>query len=106
MGEKLAEMHLADLHARAAELGVPRYRLLRRDDLVAAVSERGGDADVTEPEADDREGRERGGTPGGGATPEGERGEGPETEAGGGVLEAPPRRYGFLRFGGREAQTD
>ena len=31
------DLHLADLHARAAELGVPRYRMLRRDQLVAQI---------------------------------------------------------------------
>src|SRR4051794_7044789 len=106
MAEKLAEMHLADLHARAAELGVPRYRLLRRDDLVAAVSERGGDADVTEPEADDREACEREAKPERQAKPERERLEEAETEDVVGVLEVTPQRYGFLRFGGLEAQTD
>src|SRR4051794_6217819 len=106
MAEKLADMHLADLHARAAELGVPRYRLLRRDDLVAAVSERGGDADVTEPEADDREAPEREAKPERQAKPERERLEEAETEDVVGVLEVTPQRYGFLRFGGLEAQTD
>ena len=38
MAEKLETLHLADLHARAAELGIPGYRLLRRDRLVAAIS--------------------------------------------------------------------
>src|SRR3954454_18416361 len=100
MPEKLADMHLADLHARAAELGVPRYRLLRRDDLVTAISERGGDAEGTGPEADDGEPAEQE------AKPERERLEDAETEAVAGVLEVTPQRYGFLRLGGLEAQTD
>lgn len=106
MAQKLADLHLADLHARAAELGVPRYRLLRRDDLVTAISERGGEADPTEPETDDREspdreaGRERE------AKPERERLEEAETEDVVGVLEVTAQRYGFLRFGGLEAQPD
>src|SRR3954453_23954658 len=106
MGEKPADVHLADLPAPAAELGVPPSRLLRRDDLVAAVSERGGDADVTEPEADDPEARERDAKPEREAEPEGERLEEAETEDVVGVLEVTPQRFGFLRFGGLEAQSD
>src|SRR3954454_9420917 len=106
MAEKLADMHLADLHARAAELGVPRYRLLRHDDLVAAISERGGEADATEPEADDGEAPEREAKPERDAKPERERLEEAETENVVGVLEVTPQRFGFLRFGGLEAQSD
>src|SRR3954454_13163112 len=100
MPEKLADMHLADLHARAAELGVPRYRLLRRDDLVTAVSERGGDAEATGSEADDREPPEREAKPERKsrpereAKPERERLEEAETEEVNGVLEITPQRYG------------
>ncbi len=42
VAEKLADLHLADLHARAAELGVPRFRLLRREDLAREIEARGG----------------------------------------------------------------
>ena len=31
---ELQELHLADLHARAAEAGIEGYRLLRRDELI------------------------------------------------------------------------
>ena len=48
-GGEAQRLHLADLHARAAELGVPRYRMLRRDELVAEITERGGDVGA-EPE--------------------------------------------------------
>lgn len=37
MSTDLAEMHIADLHARAAELGIEGFRMLRRDELVAAI---------------------------------------------------------------------
>lgn len=37
MSDDLAELHLADLHARAAERGIAGYRLLRRDELIAAL---------------------------------------------------------------------
>jgi hypothetical protein len=42
---ELTDLHLADLHQRAREAGVPRYRMLTRDDLIAAIEERAG-ADV------------------------------------------------------------
>src|SRR5918995_908843 len=35
------DLHLADLHLRARELGVPRYRMLTRDQLIAAIEEEG-----------------------------------------------------------------
>src|SRR5215207_8466502 len=38
----LRDRHLADLHRRARELGVPRYRMLPRDELIEAVEEREG----------------------------------------------------------------
>ena len=103
MAEKLEDLHLADLHARAAELGVPRYRMLRRDQLVAEITERDGDAvaepeEAPEPEERAERGRE--------AKPERERLEDAETEDVVGVLEVTPQRYGFLRFGALEAEPD
>jgi transcription termination factor Rho len=41
----LAELHLADLHARAAELGVEDYRRLRRSELLDAIAAREGDGE-------------------------------------------------------------
>ncbi len=35
----LKDLHLADLHERARELGVPRYRMLTRDELIEAIEE-------------------------------------------------------------------
>jgi transcription termination factor Rho len=89
MAEKLEELHLADLHARAAELGVPGYRLLRRDRLVAQIRERDGEGPASEEPA-----------------PERERLEEAETEEVTGVLEVTPQRYGFLRFDDLEAEDD
>jgi transcription termination factor Rho len=91
MAERLDELHLADLHARAAHLGVPRYRLLRREQLVAEISERDGET-AAPPEPT--------------ATPERERLEEAETEKVVGVLEVTPQRYGFLRLGGLEQADD
>src|SRR4051812_30197061 len=41
----LTDQHLADLHQRARELGVPKYRMLTRDELIEAIESAG------EPEA-------------------------------------------------------
>src|SRR5688572_24454612 len=41
MATELDELHLADLHDRAAAAGISGYRLMRREELVAAL----GDAD-------------------------------------------------------------
>jgi transcription termination factor Rho len=87
MAEKLEELHLADLHERAANLGIPRYRLLRREQLIAEIDERDGEP----PEAPE---------------PEREHLEEPETADVVGVLEVTPQRYGFLRFGGVAARPD
>ncbi len=38
-GQELSELHLADLHARAAERGIEGYRLLRREELIERLSE-------------------------------------------------------------------
>jgi transcription termination factor Rho len=101
MAEKLEELHLADLHARAAELGVPGYRLLRRDRLVAEIQERDGGATAPEPPKDEpKEAPERE------PAPERERLEEAETEEVTGVLEVTPQRYGFLRFDQLEAKDD
>ncbi|MEO7196980.1 MAG: Rho termination factor N-terminal domain-containing protein [Solirubrobacterales bacterium] len=40
MTATLQDHHLADLHALAAELGIERYRMLGREELVAAILER------------------------------------------------------------------
>ena len=86
MAQSLEELPLADLHAQAAKLGIPRYRMLRREQLVAEIQGRDSDP---EPERE----RER------------ERLEEPDTEEVVGVLEVTPQRYGFLRFRGLDAQA-
>ena len=40
--EELTELHIADLHARAAEAGVNGYRMLSREELIAEISAGGG----------------------------------------------------------------
>jgi len=102
MAEKLEALHLADLHARAAQLGIPRYRLLRRDRLIVEISERDGESTTA---AEERSTDEDAG-PDHEAKPDRERLEETETEDVSGVLEVTPQRYGFLRFGGLDAQAD
>jgi transcription termination factor Rho len=115
--------HIADLHARAAELGVERYRLLRRDELIAAIEAAGGQVEPAEAEQAEARPDALGGEP-----EEGEGGEvivegavvtdaedeaeevdaaGPKneevaTEEVSGVLDITQQRFGFLRLSGLE----
>jgi len=108
MAEKLAELHLAALHELAAELGVPRFRLLRREQLVAEVKARlaAGEPAVAEPEPE----REPEPEPAREPEPEPEREREPleevATEEVTGALEITPQRYGFLRLRGLESHPD
>lgn len=52
MASALANRHIADLHALAAELGIERYRLLPRDELAAAILERKPEAAEAAEEAE------------------------------------------------------
>jgi transcription termination factor Rho len=116
---ELRDQHLADLHRRARELGVPRYRMLPRDELIEAIEERGEQepADreeavdgglerahheperrAEEPEEETEEPEER--------AEESEEPE-PDTEPITGVLDRMPQGYGFLRLTGmHEAEGD
>jgi transcription termination factor Rho len=121
MAETLDELHLADLHELASELGVPRFRLLRRAELVSEIKARrgAGEPGVAEPGRGPERGPER--EPG----PEPQPESGPEAEPDGhkperererldtaateevtGVLEITPQRYGFLRLKGLETDPD
>ena len=51
----LTDEHLADLHQRARELGVPTYRMLTRDELIEAIEREGGGDAEPEVEAPERE---------------------------------------------------
>jgi transcription termination factor Rho len=101
---ELKDRHLADLHAIAAELDIPRYRLLPREDLVSAIDEAGGPPEgftiVEATPVDDR-------------APEpvetdaaGSRDRDEPTEEIAGVLDILPQRYGFLRIEGLSAQPN
>jgi len=56
----LESKHLSELHALAAEAGVPRYRMLRREELVEALADgKSAPAEKREPERRPRRERER-----------------------------------------------
>jgi transcription termination factor Rho len=104
--EELENQHLARLHARAAELRVPHYRRLRREELIAELVERDGGEPAADPppppveaEApsdDDTVAEER--QP---AREQQDRGE-PVS----GVLDVIPAGHGFLRLKGIEPDPD
>jgi transcription termination factor Rho len=113
----LRDEHLAVLHERARELGIPRYRMLPREELIEAIEERSGDgrervtagrdealeAGFERPHAppDAREAEP--------TVPEEEREADPEPEAEPvtGVLDRMPQGYGFLRLSGlHESEGD
>ncbi len=125
MAQKLNELHLADLHELASELGVPRFRLLRRAELVSEIEARRapGELGVAEPEPEPEP--EPGPEPEREPEPEPQPESGPEPEPDGhkperererldtaateevtGVLEITPQRYGFLRLNGLETNPD
>src|SRR5262249_36956667 len=97
----------------ARELGIPRFRLLSRDQLIAAIEERGGtqetepEAEEEAPEAEEEAGAEEAtgaedepdaqeGTPEADEAPTAE----PQGEKGTGELDRMPQGYGFLRLSG------
>jgi transcription termination factor Rho len=92
--EELEREHLARLHARAAELGVPRYRLLRRGELIDEIVARDGG-----------EGRE---APPGASRPPAEETAAPEVAETSvtGILDVLPSGHGFVRLKGLEDDPD
>lgn len=112
MTEKLEEAHLADLHALAVELGVPRFRLLRREELISEIEARRGDGEADIPAPAEAEIHE---TPADEEAPRAaarererldEEAPAAPTEAVSGVLEVTRQRYGFLRLHGLESHPD
>ena len=130
MAPALENAHLSDLHALAAELGVERYRLLGRDELVAAIAERDPDAarpsphrpasDARAPTSAEPSGataapaprRPRTRRPGrGGREPRPRRRREDEDEPRPaspvvGVLDITPRGHGFIRLSGLESDEE
>jgi transcription termination factor Rho len=113
---ELADKHLAELHAEAARLGVPGYRMLRREALIEAIGERGGEPAPEPEEVPEEEPEEE---PSAGEEPEPEKEAEPaeaaerapepeperreaETEQVSGILDITYRGYGFLRLRGLE----
>ena len=123
---KLESQHLAELHARAAELGVPGYRRRRRDELIVELMARddgeaaSGDAEAERPvaeEADVQIAEEAEAAPAEeaedeepDAEPPARKGRGREEEATGepvsGVLDVVSAGHGFLRLRGLEPDPD
>ena len=97
----LKDLSLADLHERARELGVPRYRMLTRDELIEAIEGGEGESEVPSKEV---------AAPAAAAEAEvsSEEVSGGEEEASDeeaseevtGVLDRMPQGYGFLRLSG------
>ena len=116
------ELHLADLHERAADAGIPDYRKLRREELVEALEARPREAtpesEPVEPdEADTDEivieatvldDKEQTPVELGPSGPEGgdERGDDLPTTEVRGVLELTRQGYGFLRLEGLTPSDD
>ena len=96
----LADEHLAELHRRARELGVPKYRMLTRDQLVDAIEREGGGSDLAPkevaPPAAGTEKKELADEVGAGE----EGASDGEAEVITGVLDRMPQGYGFLRLSG------
>lgn len=111
MAERLADAHIADLHARAAELGIERYRSLRRADLIDAIKEQGGE-DLPAPEVDETDDEPEVVVEG--VVIDGDAEKPAEVDAAGprepdapteevtGVLDVTQQRFGFLRLTGLE----
>ena len=113
----LTDENLAELHRLARELGVPRYRMLRRDELVEAIEQQGGEQEEgraaqeteiePEPEAEAEAEREPEAEAEADREPEAEAEPEAETEEVTGLLDRMPQGYGFLRLSGlSEAEGD
>src|SRR4029077_2330856 len=106
----LKDEYLAELHRRARELGLPRYRMLPRDELIEALEEGGAEAgaakkEVAAPEPAAAAETEAVAEEDGGG--EEEEQEEVATEEITGVLDRMPQGYGFLRLSGMsEAEGD
>jgi transcription termination factor Rho len=101
----LTDQHLADLHERARDLDVPRYRMLPRDELIEAIAKRSDD----EPAPEEAEARRapQAEAPEKAEPDEPEADAEVETEEVTGVLDRMPQGYGFLRLSGMsEAEGD
>jgi transcription termination factor Rho len=113
-GSTLKNLHLAELHERASELGVPGFRMLSREELIDAIeqapegAERKGEKADTKTEKAPAKAGKAGGRRRGRKPRERQREEREphapeeevETEEVTGVLDRMPQGYGFLRLSG------
>jgi transcription termination factor Rho len=114
----MKDLHLADLHERAADAGVPGFRMLTRDELIDAIEQAGEksarkrskpapkDDGAKADKSEKSGGRGRGGR--GGRQKKEDREphvaeEDVETEEITGVLDRMPQGYGFIRLSGLSA---
>jgi transcription termination factor Rho len=101
----LSDEHLAFLHERARELEIPGYRMLPRDELIAAIEASSEAASSPPPTASETASASAAAA--GAATSLGVSEEQEESEAVTGVLDRMPQGYGFLRLSGlHEAEGD
>jgi transcription termination factor Rho len=100
MANDLSQLHLADLHERAAEQGVEGYRKLRRDELIAALDPDEIPAEGTVLAADQETAVETDAQ--GPREPEAAE---PTVEVAG-ILELTRQRFGFLRLTGLHPHPD
>src|SRR5436305_1418966 len=97
----IQDMHLADLHQRARERGMPRYRMMTREQLIEALEEGAGAEEVAEEPREERfeapDAGERREPEPVRREPEAEPAREPEAEAEQvtGVLDRMPQGYGF-----------
>ena len=114
MATELGDLHLAELHERAADAGVSGYRKLPREKLIEALGRK--DSGIVDDEADtdelvvvdatllDDARDEPVEVDAGGAEEGEEHGDDLPTEQVRGVLELTRQRYGFLRLSGLESE--
>ena len=112
------QLHLADLHERAAQAGIPAYRKLTRFELIEALGLDPGEveaaAEVLEPAGDEPFEEDEEARAPSAAAPAAEADTHAEDDASaeaetvelGGVLELTRQRYGFLRRGGLTGGDD
>ena len=97
--EELESKHIAELHALAAEAGVPRYRGMPRERLIDALL-----GEETEEQETPRRGRRRRRRGPDRQDPSAEQAE--EGEEATGVLDVVPQGHGFLRQGNLEPRAE
>jgi transcription termination factor Rho len=98
--QDLEQLHLADLHLRAAEAGIDRFRMLTRDDLIAALEGEDGEKPRRRRRRGGRGDREKLSGSGREAKRQTKDVSEEETEEVTGVLEITRQRHGFLSIEG------